>query len=651
MLGSNAHAQEGHTAAVPADNPLADLSLEDLLSIRVTSASKKNQRLADTASAVFVISQDDIRRSGATSIPETLRMVPGLEVARIGSSKWAISSRGFNGRYANKLLVLVDGRSVYTPLFSGVWWESIDTAMEDIERIEVIRGPGAALWGANAVNGVINIITKNARDTQGGMVSAIAGSQERGNLTVRYGGQIQDGTYYRLYGKGFDRAPSHDALHDATTQDGWRSKRAGFRVDHYAGRDQFSFQGEDFRSSSGDTTTFDPGFLVSQTNTGGHLMGRWEHKLAENSSLVVQGYFDRTQVTIFNFEEHRDTYDLDVQHRFAPSNSQDIIWGFNYRKSRSQAINGLTEVLQPALLRTTLFSLFVQDDITLDPEHWRLTLGSKFEHHTYTGLETQPNVRLLWTPDPYSSWWIAGSRAVRTPSRLDADGTTTVYSSGTTSGILVGTNTFQSEVLTAYEIGYRSQLTPSFSADIAGFYNRYSGLRSLLPGTPIVLPFQTIYPYTAVNAGQARITGLELALDWRAQPWWRLRGAYTWLNTLSSSENVPLAFEQTTHDLLSPAPDNTSPHAQWSLRSSMDLSANVEVDLTLRHVSPLSALGIPGYTTMDARLGWKVQRDLELALVGQNLLQMRHTEFRSDLTPSTVTDVPASVYVKALWRF
>lgn len=636
-----------------AGNPLADLSLEDLLSIRVTSASKKNQRLADTASAVFVLSQEDIRRSGATSIPEALRMVPGLEVARIGNNKWAITSRGFNGRYANKLLVLVDGRSVYTPLFSGVWWEAIDTVMEDVDRIEVIRGPGAALWGANAVNGVINIITRSARDTQGGQVSALVGNQERGNLSLRYGGQTENGTYYRVYGKGFDRAPTHDALHDITTQDGWRSRRVGFRLDQFAGEDQFSVEGETYRSQSGDTTSFNPNFEVRQANAGGHILGRWDRKLADNSSLTVQSYVDHTRLVLFGFEETRDVFDLDAQHRFSPTPGQDVVWGMNYRFSRTQVMNAPTIFLSQEHATAALFSLFVQDDITLEPDRWRLTLGTKLEHNSYTGMEVQPNVRLLWTPDSANTWWLAASRAVRTPSRLDTDGTITVFPSSAVGATLQGKTDFKSEVLTAYELGYRSQITPTLSADVAGFFNHYSNLRSIQPlGAPVgPINGMTFYSYTVAGSGEANMSGLELSLDWRVQPWWRLRGAYTWLRTLSYSDGVALPSEPSSHDLLAPEPDSTSPKNQWSLRSSMDFSSAWEADLTLRHVGSLSTQGIPAYTTFDARLGWKPRRDLEVSLVGQNLAQARHTEFRSDWAPSTVTDVPRSVYLKALFKF
>lgn len=634
-------------------NPLVDMSLEDLLSVRVTSASRKNQRLADTASAVFVINQEDIRRSGVTSIPEALRMVPGLEVARIGNNKWAITSRGFNGRYANKLLVLVDGRSVYTPLFSGVWWEAIDTLMEDVDRIEVIRGPGAALWGANAVNGVINIITRNARDAQGGQVSALAGDHERGSLSMRYGGQTEAGTYYRVYGKSFDRGPTHDALHDSTTQDGWHSRRAGFRADHFAGEDQVSLQGETYRSQAGDTTAFSPDFLVRQTNAGAHLLGRWDRKLSDTSSFTLQSYLDHTRLVLFGFEETRDVFDVDAQHRFSPTSGQDVIWGLNYRVARTQAQNGSTIVLTPERSTQSLFSLFVQDDITLEPERWRLTLGTKLEHNSYTGLELQPNARLLWTPDATNTWWFAASRGVRTPSRLDTDGAITVFSSSAAAGVLQGTQNFKSEVLTAFELGYRSQLTPALSMDMATFYNRYSNLRGIKPIGAAVGPINglTYYPYTVVSLGEANVAGAELSLDWRALSWWRLRGAYTWLRNLSYSDGVDLVSEPATHELLAPTPESTNPKAQWSLRSSMDLARIWELDLTLRHVGGLASQGIPAYTTFDARVGWKPSRDLEISLVGQNLSQGRHTEFRSDWAPSTLTDVPRSVYLKALLKF
>src|SRR3982074_1142552 len=495
------------------------MSVEDLMNVQVTSVSKRSQKLADAAAAIFVITQEDIRRSGAGSIPEALCMVPGLQVARIDENKWAISSRGFNGRFANKLLVLIDGRSVYTPLFSGVYWNIQDVMLEDVDRIEVIRGPGATLWGANAVNGVINIITKKAKDTQSAVVTAGGGTEERGSGGVRYGSKIGD-TSYRAYGKYFNWGPS---LYSSgmTAHDGWDALRGGFRADWTpAGTDSLTLQGDIYHSNYGETLTV-PSLNAPYSNTfpnngkysGGNILGRWNHS-SEGSSMSLQMYYDNTTIADNSlFVHHQNIFDMDFQQGFHVGDSQQFVWGLGYRSIRDRNDSSFSVSLQPNQLTLNHFSAFVQDEISLVDNRLRLTFGSKFEHNDFTGFEVQPNARLLWTLTPNQSVWTAVSRAVRTPAlteeglRLNqavvppaAPGNPTPFPAVIT---VFGSHQFQSEDLLAYELGYRVQATSSLSADIATFYNNYSNLRTAEPGAPFLegspVPTDIVVPFVAGN--------------------------------------------------------------------------------------------------------------------------------------------------------
>src|SRR5882672_11508804 len=456
------------------------ITLEDLMDLQVTSVSKRAQKLADAAAAIFVITQDDIRRSGASSIPEALRMVPGLEVARIDENKWAIGSRGFNGRFDNKLLVLIDGRSVYTPLFSGVYWNVQDVLLEDVDRIEVIRGPGATLWGANAVNGVINVITKKAKATQGGLVSAGAGSQERAAGGVRYGGKLGNNTYYRAYTKYFDWGPSAYPS-GMTAHDGWDALRGGFRADWTpAGANSLTLQGDIYRSRFDETLTvaslsapYSNTFPNDGKYSGGNILGRWNHT-SERSSMSLQMYYDNTTITDHSlFGDHQNILDLDFQHGFHVGDSQQFVWGLGYRSIRDKNDPSFTVSLQPNQVTLNQFSTFVQDEISLVDNRLQITLGSKFERNEFTGFEVEPNARLLWNLTPNQSIWTAVSRAVRTPA-LTEEGlrlNSAVIPPGTPSNpaplpavvAVFGSHQFKSEDLLAYELGYRVQAAKNLS--------------------------------------------------------------------------------------------------------------------------------------------------------------------------------------------
>jgi len=649
------------------ENPtdLTELPIEDLMNIEITSVSKKQQKLSDAAAAIFVITQEDIRRSGVTSIPEALRMAPGVEVAQINANQWAITARGFNSRFANKLLVLIDGRSVYSPLFSGVFWNVQDTLLEDIDRIEVIRGPGATLWGANAVNGVINIITKQAKDTQGGLISAGGGTQERGFGEIQYGGKIGEGTYYRAYTKYFNRNHSVDASGQAA-HDGWDALRGGFRLDsELSAHDSITLQGDIYRGKSGETLavasvkapfiqTFDDDIHTQ----GGNILGRWIHTFSKSSEMVFQMYYDRTERQESINGEKRNTLDMDLQHRFALGERQEVVWGLGYRFTRDNIKNSFPVSFNPDQRTNHLFSGFAQDDIVLFKERLRLTLGSKFEDNDFTGFEIQPNVRMLWTPGSRHSLWGAVSRAVHTPARADVDlrvnasvipplvppnpGPLPAYVT------LFGNPDLKSEELVAYELGYRFQATNRLSFDIASFYNVYDHLRSAEPGSPSVEasppPPHLLFPLMVSNQVKGKTYGVEVAADWRPLEWWRIQASYSYLQIkLNGSESL---------DSTAKVDQGRSPHHQFHLRSSMDLRRDLECNLNFRFVDKLPDFDVKSYASLDVRLAWKPHPNLELAIVGQNLLSNHHAEFKGEAIISSLpTEVERSVYGKITWRF
>ena len=479
------------------------MTIEELMNIQVYSVSRKLQRVQDSAAAVFVITGEDIRRSGATSIPEALRMAPGIDVARIDGNKWAITSRGFNSQFANKLLVLIDGRSVYTPLFSGVFWDVQDTLLEDVDRIEVIRGPGAALWGANAVNGVINILTKTAKQSQGGLLTAGAGNVENGFGGARVGGKRGDTLFYKAYAKYFNRDGGLDARGNEGS-DQWNLLHGGFRLEwEPSERGQFNVQGDIYGGKVGQrltaadlsspslTRTFDERSDVS----GGNVLGRWTRKLTDGSEFRLQAYYDRTGRQIGEARLSQDIFDVDFQHRFRVGERQEILWGLGARMSRDRFEGGTMFVLDPVHGREHMFSGFVQDEIDLLPRLLRLTLGTKIEYNRHSDFEFQPNARLIWTPDPRHSLWGAVSRAVRTSSRADRDISIdiVVLPAGAPGNpfpapLLVtvkGNPEFDSEKLIAYETGYRFRPTDRLSLDGTLFFNEYDKLRTGVPGTPI----------------------------------------------------------------------------------------------------------------------------------------------------------------------
>ncbi|MHC1726127.1 MAG: TonB-dependent receptor plug domain-containing protein [Syntrophobacteraceae bacterium] len=637
------------TAAGPPEEDLTALSIEDLMGISITSAAKRPQRLSEAAAAVFVIHREDIRRSGATSIPELLRMVPGIEVARIDANKWAVSSRGFNGRFANKLLVLFDGRTVYSPLFSGVFWDQQNYMMEDIERIEVIRGPGASLWGANAVNGVINIITKKAKDTQGGLASGAGGSRESFG-GVRYGGKYDDSTYYRAYSKYYNHA-GFSAARGLRRDDSWNYSISGFRIDReLSSRDSLTVQG-DFQNNSINETYLVPtfaGLFPVDTVTAaraGNFITRWNRTLSPTSNIQVQAYYDGIDFSDVAFGEKRHTVDFELQHQFSAGSRHSVVWGLGFR-SNQDTTEGSPGFSLAQEHHHSLFSAFLQDEIKLIEDRLTLVLGSRLEHHDSVGFEVQPNVRLLWTPHKKHTFWAAVSRAVRTPSWAEEDLQLDFqFQPPNTIFRLVGNPDYESEELKALELGYRFVPSEGLSFDITGFYNIYNNLRSLETGNPIISPPVVIIPLISDNKLDGDAYGFELSADYQVRKWWRLQAAYSFLQ-------MDLSPQRDSTDLITGSTVmGSNPHNQFSLRSWIDLPYKMEFDLWLKYVGDLPSINVESYTILDARLAWRPRKNLEISIVGQNLLDRRHVEAISDFVPTIESQIERSVYGKIVWRF
>jgi iron complex outermembrane receptor protein len=638
--------------------PLKQLSLADLGNVEVTTASKEPEEVWKTPAAVFVITQDAIRRSGATSIPEVLRLAPGVEVAQVDSDHWSVGIRGFGAVLASKLLVLIDGRSVYTPLFAGVYWQAQATPLEDIERIEVIRGPGGTIWGANAVDGIINIITKSAKDTHGGLASLGGGNVDQGTSGFRYGDANGRGFNYRVYGMGFDRG---GGFHPAGTSfDEWRMGQAGFRTDWDEGaRDTLTFQGDIYDEGVGEATTYALYSPSTQVNTygtadltGGNLLGRWKRVVNQGSDFQLQAYFDRTNHFEPEFGETRDTFDVDFLDHLTLPGQQNFLWGLGARVSPSNLIQRVPSIdFLPQHRTDLIYSGFVQDEIAFFDHRLSVTVGTKLEHNNYTGFEVQPSGRVLWNRSPRESFWGSVTRAVRTPSRLDTDVELTDYA-GTSSGLPVylrvnGNPQFRSEELIAYETGYRRLVTPHCYVDVALFYNNYDDLYSFQVGAPFLetspAPAHAVIPLLTSNGIQGNTKGFEVSPDWKPVNGWELRASYSYLD-------MELKNKESSNDPTSVAGyEGSSPRHQLVVRSFVNLPKKMEFDQTYRYVSALPAQTVGGYQTMDTRFGWHMTPELELSVGGQNLLQPHFAQFGGD--PGGPVEVKRSAYAKLVWRF
>jgi iron complex outermembrane receptor protein len=616
-------------------------------------------------------------------------MAPGVQVARVDSNKWAISARGFNGHFANKLLVLIDERSVYTPLFGGVFWDVQDTMLEDIERIEVIRGPGASLWGSNAVNGVINIITKSAKNTQGGLLSVGAGNMEKGVGSLRYGGKLGDLGDYRVYTKYFNRGNNYISGTNSLTHDHWDQVRTGFRADLIPQPDDtLTVQGDFYHGLAADrifiNSPTSPWYWVSPSNqdvTGFNLQTRWKHTLSTTDSFNLQAYYDQTERQWEPLNERRRTADIDFQYRTQRFDRHDLLLGFAYRLSQDYTVGSFNIQFYPAKRGTQLFSAFIQDDFMLLKDTLMLTISSKLEHNDFSGFEGQPNARLLWTPNKQNTFWASVARAVRIPSRSAQQviGIAGYFSPNDPRNPLAGipnppfnTNVlamvygspdFDAESVLAYEAGYKSQINSRLSFDLALFFNQYTRLRSSTinpptcqPGGQVVAtnPFcllnaqYTLLPIYWGNQGKVNTYGAELAVDWHLLPQWRLQGAYTFLNMIAQPLKASNTFIQDV---------NINPSQQMSLRSAWTPRSDIDIDIWLRYMDrigghfDLATATIPAYLQMDARIAWRPMPKLELSVAGFNLLDNQHPEFMSELNDMALTGISRSFYGQVRWEF
>jgi iron complex outermembrane receptor protein len=630
---------------------LKRLSLDELMDLEVTSVSKRPEKLSETPSAIQVVTNQDIRRSGVITLPEALRLAGNLNVAAQNSHDWNISARGFNTDLANKLLVLIDGRTVYTPLFSGVFWDVQDYLLEDVDRIEVISGPGGTLWGANAVNGVINITTKSAKDTQGLFLEGAAGNELTGAVGARYGGKLAPGVYFRVYGKYFDRAEGVLA-NGAGANDPWRMARGGFRVDaETRPEDKMTLQG-DYYSGNENQVTGGTGKV-----RGGNILGRWTRTVSADSNVSLQLYYDRTHlaspraaasatVPAGTLVDDLDTYDLDFQHHLNRGDSHRLVWGLGYRFTHNVVGNAPSVGFLPPRLDHRLFSGFVQDEIRLRPDVF-LTLGTKIEHNDYTGVEWEPSGRLRWDLGPAQMVWAAVSRAVRMPSRIDRH---LVQPTGLPApfpqSILTGGPDFDSETVIAYELGHRAVLGTKATTSLSLFYNTYDRIRSTTPGPAGFPSFG--FPLVFQNNLEGETYGLEFTATYQALPGWRLHASYNLLKAHLRVKPGKLDFSQALNE-------TADPEQQFALRSSADLPGGVELDAALRWVDTLRNNNgpnpgtVPDYFELDVRLGWHPTPRLELSVVGQNLLDDHHPEY--GFPGPGREEIRRSVYGKVSWRF
>jgi iron complex outermembrane recepter protein len=622
--------------AAKAPVALATLSFEQLSQIKIISVSKREEKLSEVAAAVYVITGEDIRRSGALSIPEALRLAPGVDVARINAQRYAVSVRGFNNEFANKLLVLQDGRSLYSPLSGGTFWDAQDTFMEDIDRIEVVRGPGGTAWGINAVNGVINIITKDARETQGTLVTGGGGLAEQGFGGVRQGGQVGEHTFYRVYAKAFYRDEAEFA-NGAGAGDDWSQARTGFRLDSYPTEaNHLTLQGDLY---DGKLLQYSGGAPNQFTSMGGNLLGRFTHEFSEESELKLQLYYDAARRDSLPASANTDTGDFEASHRFALGARQQITWGVHYRYLVSEARGGTSHYYDPAVRALNFGDVFVEDQVTLVPERLRFSAGTKLEHNDFTGWAVLPNARLSLTPTARQTLWAAVSRGLQAPSISDYDLTHNIP--GPVAFRSLENRDRPLTELIAYELGYRAQWAKSLTLDLAVFYNDYSKLATdetaFLPVPPTVV-------VTPSNRMHGETYGFETTLLWQATDWWRWRASY-------SLARMQLHLEPGTTDTTAERAEGASPQQQVMLWSSLNLGKRWDFDAVGRFVDRLPAVQVRQYFGLDLRLAFRPRPNLECAITGQNLLSSQHEEYgRSPGFPAK-TEIPRGVYGKVTWSF
>ena len=622
LLSNQAFCQDQDTLSL---GSLKTLSLEELMNIQVTSVSKRVENLEDVASAIQVITQDDIRNSGAKTLPEALRLASNLQVAQVNSSQWAISARGFDNVLANKLLVLIDGRTVYTPLYAGVYWDVQNVLLNDIDRIEVISGPGGTLWGANAVNGVINIITKSSKETKGLLVEGAAGSALPGLGNLRYGGQLSKQLSYRVYGTGFKLG--NTVLPDGSNaKDEWHMGQGGFRLDWDASEEnKLMLQGNIYGGKPNPDAGDKP-----VTAKGDNILFRWDRTTSKNSDFQLQAYYDHTLRDFGNgFSEDLKTYDIDWQNHYRLASRHELTYGANFRMMDHHVTNLELFAFIPAHKTIYLYSGFIQDEIMLVKDHLHFTIGSKLEHNSYTGFEYQPNGRLNWTVKNKHSIWTSVSRAVRTPARIDRD-----FSLFLTPELpfISGNDNFASEKMIAYELGWRATPLKTLSFSLSSFYNTYDDIRSVEPGPP---PFNI--PVTFGNGVKGKTYGVELSVTTQLTDWWNIKGGYTFLKK-------DLSVKEGSKDTNEGTAESDDPENQLIVQSRVKLPARFELGTILRYVDYLPKPFVPHYFGLDVRIGWKLSESLELNIIGQNLLDKQHPEF----IPSSPSqrEIQRSIYGK-----
>ncbi len=646
-------------AQTPPARDLTQLSLEDLMNVQVTSVSKKEQKLAKTGAAVFVITQEDIRRSGATNIPDLLRMVPGVDVARADHNNWAVSIRGFNSVYANKVLVLIDGRSVYHPAFSVVLWFAQDVPLEDIERIEVIRGPGGTVWGANAMNGVINIITKSAENTPGGLVSTGGGTDLQGEGLLQYGGAAGAKGDYRVFGR-YSNQGNSDPADSHSPADARRLAQGGFRTDwRLSARDVLTVQGEYRKVNGGETISGVLPWMISATGTyaqpigdeGENVLARWTHTFEKGSDISLQAYFDKSDAFANGAHDFASIGNIDFQHHLSVGSRNDLVWGLSYRAAANLFAGNNLGRLHPPARTDSLYSAFIQDEITLT-KTLTLTVGAKVEHNAYTGYENEPSAQLVWAPNVLNTLWGSAAKAIRQPSPLDSGlevvGAVVALPQGAFGLVTIfGNPQMKVEQLRDFETGYRAQVTPRLSLDVTGFLSFYRNLQTSEPQTPFFAlspgPPHLVIPFLSENLGHARNYGAEAFANWKVTDRWKLSPGLTLLNmSVTRAASSQDAFVEQT--------PGYSPRRSFQVRSFVNFGRTFEWDQTLGYTSRLTTGNIPGYVRLDTRVGWRMGEFTEFSIVGQNLLEPRHAEFPNTLFTDSMLD-QRSIFGKITWHF
>ncbi|HEY8034270.1 MAG TPA: TonB-dependent receptor [Methylobacter sp.] len=637
------------------------MSLDEVMDLTIETSSKKKKKQFNESASTYVITQEDISRSGVTSLPEALRLAPGVHVARISANQWAISIHGFNERFSNKLLVLIDGRSVYSPLFSGVYWDAQDILLENVKRIEVVRGSGTALWGSNAVNGVINVITYSAKETQGVQATAGYGTEEKGFGSLRYGGALGEKTHYRVHGKHYNR-DSGGTFNQQPANDDSSMSSGGIHIDSNLTENQsLMITGNAYDGKMGqagdvpelNSPTFTRFINDNVRLNGENLLARWTNQEGDRKNWALQAYYDHTtrEDSVLGNQEVNVT-DLDFQRHFGWLYNQEIAWGLQYRYVNNKLSPGTLVSLNPMQRDTHLYSAFFSDEVSLFQDQFKINIASRFEHNDFTGFEIQPTARTTWLINERNTFWGAISRSVKVPSISDQNA---MFSpsirapSVSTGGIpivinIAGDKNFNTEKLISYELGYRTQLNRNIQLDIATFFNEYDDLRTFEKKDIFFLqnPFRGVVPFEFGNNMRGHVYGSDLSAKWQVNSWWCINAGYSYAKTVLHLKNA----STDTLSLILPVFAN-SPEQMFSLRSAWDVQRNWKIDLWMRYVDKLESTYVNAYVNMDARVAWKASRNIELSVVGQNLLDKQQLQFFKDTATRLYnSEVERSVYFK-----